>query len=192
VRVQIVKSGDGSVLEIPMPPIPPIPPTPGTSLAPMPPIPPLAGTSLMRFEGMGKLGKGVTTSMGTKTFDGVSAEGKKTTWTIAAGSIGNKNPIEVTSESWYSPDLQLTVYSRYNDPRQGESIYRLAGIKRGEPSSDLFRVPEGYETMSKDAEREKARKERGKQLELQRLERDQQRLDQERERLQRERDRLKG
>ena len=29
----------------------------------------------------------------------------------------------------------------------GESIYRLAGIKRGEPSTDLFSVPEGYETL---------------------------------------------
>ncbi len=34
--------------------------------------------------------------------------------------------------------------TRHSDPRTGESIYRLAAIKRAEPSPDLFKVPEGY------------------------------------------------
>ena len=38
----------------------------------------------------------------------------------------------------------MTVYSRYNDPRTGESIYRLAGIRRAEPAADLFKVPADY------------------------------------------------
>ncbi len=50
----------------------------------------------------------------------------------------------MTSESWYSPELQVAVYTRYNDPRTGESTYRLAKIKRAEPAADLFKVPEGY------------------------------------------------
>jgi hypothetical protein len=95
----------------------------------------------------------VTTNLGTKDFDGVKAEGKSTVWTIPAGEIGNRNAINVTSESWYAPDLQVTVYSRYNDPRTGESIYRLASIRRGEPAADLFRVPADYEV--------KGRRERG-------------------------------
>jgi hypothetical protein len=103
----------------------------------------------MRFESTARLGKGVTTSLGTKDFDGVKAEGKSTVWTIPAGEIGNRNPIQVTSESWYSPDLQVTVYSRHSDPRTGESIYRLAGIKRAEPDANLFKVPEGYDLKDK-------------------------------------------
>ena len=98
----------------------------------------------MRFESTAALGKGVTSKLGTREFDGVKAEGTSTVWTIPAGQIGNRNPINVTSESWYSPDLQVTVYSRHNDPRTGESIYRLASLKRAEPPADLFKVPEGY------------------------------------------------
>lgn len=141
VRVQVLRSGDDRL--IPVPPIPPMPP--GALHAPLAPLPPMPGVHTFRFESTGKLGKGVTTNLGMKDFDGVKAEGKSTVWTIAAGEIGNRNPINVSSESWYSPDLQLAVYSRYNDPRTGETIYRLAGIRRAEPAADLFRVPADYE-----------------------------------------------
>ncbi|QJR11848.1 hypothetical protein DSM104443_02931 [Usitatibacter rugosus] len=202
VRVQIVRNGDSEEIYLapPAPPRPPAAPMPGVApLAPLAPVPPLPGASVMRFDSVGKLGKGVTTDLGSKDIEGVRSEGRKTVWTIPAGEIGNKAPINVVSETWYAPDLQVTMYSRYADPRQGESIYRLAGVKRSEPSADLFSVPEGYEKMSKDAERAKAqadrdkeRAERDRQRALKQLERDQQRLDQERERLQRERERLKG
>jgi len=143
IRVQVVRSGDDTH---PAPPVPPVPPVPGAlgPLPPTPPLPPMPGIQTMRFESTARLGRGVTTALGTKEFDGVRAEGKSTVWTIAAGEIGNRNPIHVTSESWYSPDLQITVYSRHSDPRTGESIYRLAGIKRGEPDANLFKVPEDY------------------------------------------------
>lgn len=152
VRVQVVRAGDDS--HIPMAPIPPTPPTPPVPpnthvTPPVPPMPLMPGVQTMRFESVGKLGKGRTTDLGTKDIEGVKAQGKQTTWTIAAGEIGNRNPINVTSESWYSPDLQVTVYSRYNDPRTGESIYRLAGIKRGEPSADLFKVPADYDVRNR-------------------------------------------
>jgi hypothetical protein len=155
VRVQVVRPGDPLDLPPgyapPAPPAPPTPPKPGMAPPPpVPPVPPIPGVQTMRFESVGKLGKGTTTSLGTKEFDGVKAEGKQTTWTIPAGEIGNRNPINVTSESWYSPDLQVTVYSRYNDPRTGESIYRLAGIKRGEPGADLFKVPADYQVKSRN------------------------------------------
>ena len=139
VRVQVVR-GHGVA---PVPPVPPVPPTPG--LAPMPPMPPMPGVQTMRFESTAKLGKGVAANLGTRNFEGVSAEGKSTTWTIPAGEIGNRNPIHIVSETWYSPDLQVTVQSRYNDPRTGETVYRLANIRRGEPSPELFKVPDEYE-----------------------------------------------
>lgn len=41
-------------------------------------------------------------------------------------------------------DEAAFVYARYNDPRTGESIYRLASIKRAEPAAELFKVPDGY------------------------------------------------
>lgn len=82
-------------------------------------------------------------SLGTKTIEGVSAEGKRETRTIAAGAIGNERPIEIVSETWYSPDLHTVVLSKRNDPRIGETIMRLTEINRGEPDASLFQPPPG-------------------------------------------------
>ena len=142
VRVRVVRSGDEE--SSPVPPLPPMPPIPPGTVMPLPALPPMPGIQTMRFESTAKLGKGVTTSLGTRDFDGVKAEGRSTTWTIPAGDIGNRAPINIVSESWYSPELQITVYSRNADPRTGETLYRLAGIKRGEPGAELFKVPEDY------------------------------------------------
>jgi hypothetical protein len=162
VRIQVVRADDAIA---PLPPVPPVPPTPGVApvapVAPVPsgafafpappatPIPPIPGVHTMRFESTAHLGKGVTTQLGDKHFDGVRAEGKSTVWTIAAGKIGNRNPINITSETWYSPELQVTVHSRYHDPRTGETVYRLANIRRDEPSAELFKVPEDYKVKSR-------------------------------------------
>ncbi|HEV3036925.1 MAG TPA: hypothetical protein VHA33_03975 [Candidatus Angelobacter sp.] len=82
-------------------------------------------------------------SLGVKTIEGVSAEGKRETRTIAAGAIGNERPIEITSETWYSPDLHTVVLSKRNDPRIGETTMHLTGINRGEPDASLFQPPPG-------------------------------------------------
>ncbi|HEX4944050.1 MAG TPA: hypothetical protein VFV55_06820 [Usitatibacteraceae bacterium] len=149
VRVHVLRSGDGKEAHAFMPPMPPVPPTP-----PMPPMPPMSamdalGTLGARLDGALLRSKGTTTSLGVKEFEGVKAEGKSTVRTIPAGDIGNKAPIMVTSESWYSPELQVTVYSRQIDPRYGETIYRLTNIRRAEPSADLFKVPEEYAVRGK-------------------------------------------
>ncbi|MEQ1517485.1 MAG: hypothetical protein ABL931_13460 [Usitatibacteraceae bacterium] len=88
--------------------------------------------------------KSSTTQLGSKDIEGVRAEGKNVSYTIPAGEIGNRNPITVTTETWYSPDLQATVYAKTTDPRVGETVYRLANLKRVEQSASLFAVPEGY------------------------------------------------
>lgn len=88
--------------------------------------------------------KSTTTALGTKEIEGVRVDGKSVSYSIPAGEIGNKNPIIVTTETWYSPDLQATVYSKSSDPRVGETIYRLANVKRSEQSATLFTVPDGY------------------------------------------------
>jgi hypothetical protein len=79
-----------------------------------------------------------------RTFDGVKAEGERSTVTIPAGEIGNEQPIEIVDERWYSPELQVVVMTRHSDPRYGETTYRLTNISRTEPSSSLFQVPSDY------------------------------------------------
>ena len=62
----------------------------------------------------------------------------------AAGAIGNLQPIKVTSEQWFSPDLQLLVMTKHSDPRTGDTTYRLQGIVRAEPDRSLFTLPADY------------------------------------------------
>ena len=85
-----------------------------------------------------------TESLGTKTIEGVQAEGTRTTFEIPAGQIGNAKPIQVVSEKWFSPELQVVVMSRHLDPLAGEHIFKLVNIKRSEPSGDLFTIPAGF------------------------------------------------
>jgi hypothetical protein len=89
-------------------------------------------------------GSGDETPLGTREFEGVKADGTMTSYTIPAGQIGNEKPIVVTSERWFSPELHVVVYAKTSDPRTGDTIYRLANLKRGEPPADLFKVPADY------------------------------------------------
>jgi hypothetical protein len=75
----------------------------------------------------------------------VTAKGTRRTVTIPAGQIGNEQPISIVSETWYSPELKMTVLSKRSDPRMGETEFRLTNIQRGEPAPSLFQVPAGYE-----------------------------------------------
>jgi hypothetical protein len=85
-----------------------------------------------------------TEKLEARSFDGVTAEGSRTTVTIPAGEIGNEQPIQIVDERWYAPDLQVVVMTRHSDPRYGETTYRLTNISRAEPASALFQVPSDY------------------------------------------------
>jgi hypothetical protein len=85
-----------------------------------------------------------TEKLEARQFDGVTAEGSRTTVTIPAGEIGNEQPIQIVDERWYSPDLQVVVMTRHSDPRYGETTYRLSNISRTEPAATLFQVPSDY------------------------------------------------
>jgi hypothetical protein len=89
-------------------------------------------------------GQRKTESLGSQTIEGVAAEGTRVTLTIPPGKIGNTLPLEIVDETWYSPELQITVMTKHRDPRSGESTYRLTNINRGEPDRSLFEVPADY------------------------------------------------
>ncbi len=85
-----------------------------------------------------------TVDLGIQTMEGVAAQGKRVTRMIPANRAGSERDIEVVTETWYSPDLQVVVMSKTSDPRFGESIYKLTNISRGEPDHSLFAVPSDY------------------------------------------------
>jgi hypothetical protein len=99
--------------------------------------PPIPGTPLPE-------GATRTETLDPTTLEGLRAEGTRTTMTIPAGAIGNAQPIEVVSERWYSPELQVVLMTRRVDPRFGETVYRLTGISRAEPAEDLFQIPADF------------------------------------------------
>jgi len=82
--------------------------------------------------------------LGTRTIEGVAAQGKRTTTTLGRGDVGNNSPIQIVVETWYSPELQVVVLGKRNDPRIGEITYKLVSIKRGDPPASLFEIPADY------------------------------------------------
>jgi hypothetical protein len=83
-------------------------------------------------------------SLGKQTIEGIVTEGTRTTIELPAGQIGNDKPIFVVTERWFSPELQMVILSKHTDPFIGEVTFRLVNIKLGEPSSELFKVPNDY------------------------------------------------
>lgn len=82
--------------------------------------------------------------LGSRVIEGVNATGRRETRTIQIGEVGNDRPIQITSETWYSDELQTVVFSKHSDPRVGDSEYKLTNVSRAEPSRNLFEVPAGY------------------------------------------------
>jgi hypothetical protein len=108
-----------------------------------PPAPP-AGGPPVEFHASFSRHEAKNEKLEPRSFDGVMAEGTRTTMTIPAGELGNEQPINIVDERWYSPELQVIVMTRHSDPRSGETTYRLTNISRAEPAAALFQVPSDY------------------------------------------------
>jgi hypothetical protein len=92
--------------------------------------------------------------LGQQMVEGVMAVGTRTTTEIAAGAIGNEQPIKIVAEQWFSPELQVLVQTKHTDPRVGETDYRLIGIVRAEPARSLFDLPPDYTLKESSIRRE--------------------------------------
>lgn len=83
-------------------------------------------------------------SLGSQNIEGILVQGTRIVRTIPAGRVGNQNPIQVTSERWYSPDLKLNLLVKNNNPMGGQNNTTLSNIRRDEPDVSLFQVPADY------------------------------------------------
>ncbi|HUB79110.1 MAG TPA: hypothetical protein VMB03_09955 [Bryobacteraceae bacterium] len=86
----------------------------------------------------------VTTDLGMQTINGIQATGTRVTRTIPAGQIGNAQPLQIVTETWRSPDLQVPVMTKRVDPLHGNVTVQLTNITRAEPDPSLFQVPTDY------------------------------------------------
>lgn len=128
---------------------------------------PVNGEHVMIYEGAGAPGPNVffnnvvvrkpgqdsdepapaTESLGDQTIDGIHATGTRVTTTIPSGKMGNEQPILVTSERWYSPELKATVMTKHNDPWAGELKTQFTSVNTAEPEPSLFTVPGDYKVV---------------------------------------------
>lgn len=121
---------------------PPPPPSGAIFTQALPASAGVPGPDVMYFSGT--FGDTKTEQLGKRLIEGVETVGTRTTMTIPANSVGNELPIEVVSESWFSPELKTVVMSTRKDPRFGETTFRLRNVRLGEPLPSLFEVPPDY------------------------------------------------
>jgi hypothetical protein len=88
-----------------------------------------------------------TENLGRQVMEGVPVDGTRKTNTIPAGEIGNDRPIVSVTERWYSPDLQMVIFSKTTDPQFGETIYRVSSLSRAEPNPALFKAPAEFKVV---------------------------------------------
>ncbi len=63
--------------------------------------------------------------------------------------MGNAQELKIISEQWFSDELHVLVMTKHNDPRSGESVYRLRNVLRIEPDPSLFMVPGDYSLVER-------------------------------------------
>jgi hypothetical protein len=71
--------------------------------------------------------------------------------TIPAGKMGNEQPVLITSERWYSPELKAAIMTKHCDPWAGELTTQLTKVNTSEPDSSLFVVPSNYKVVDEQA-----------------------------------------
>lgn len=92
-----------------------------------------------------------TENLGDQTIEGIHTTGTRMTTTIPAGRMGNEQPIAVTSERWYSPELKATILTKHTDPWAGELKSQFTNVNTSEPDSSLFHVPGDYKIVDEKA-----------------------------------------
>jgi hypothetical protein len=90
-----------------------------------------------------------------KVIEGVTAEGIRVTVTLPADRFQNEQPVVITREEWYAPELRMIVLLKHNDPRFGETTFRLTNISRGEQAPELFQLPGGYSVVDQPEPRDR-------------------------------------
>jgi hypothetical protein len=108
----------------------------------VPPLPMTIQRSAIADEGQAQ-----TEDLGSKTMEGVSVTGTRTTRSIPAGEIGNDKPISIVTEVWTSPELKTVIYSKRSDPRMGDQTFQLTNIVRAEPDPSSFTVPSDFKIL---------------------------------------------
>jgi hypothetical protein len=85
--------------------------------------------------------------LGTTTLNGLLAKGTRRTQTMLDNESETDEPATLEDETWYSDDLHLLLLVRHSDSRIGVQTLGLSNLKREEPPSSMFEVPQGYRIL---------------------------------------------
>jgi hypothetical protein len=97
--------------------------------------------------GPGRTSPEETQDLGKQAISGLDTIGIRATSTIESGSIGNDNPLHITREYWYSPQLGVNLISKLQDPRFGTQTFEVVDIYQRDPDLVQFRVPPGSQII---------------------------------------------
>jgi|GEM_PF-1772688 len=85
--------------------------------------------------------------IGTQVFQGFALQGIRKTHTIAAATSDTGQPLVITDEYWFSPELSIYMMIRHNDPRTGEQLVTVSDVKRAEPDPAIFAIPATFKVV---------------------------------------------
>jgi TonB family protein len=85
----------------------------------------------------------VSEDLGPQTISGVVAQGRRTT----ISTRGNNGPLVITTETWTSTDLQITMGIKIHNPQAGDTTMDLQNFSRAEPDPTLFALPADYKIV---------------------------------------------
>jgi hypothetical protein len=93
--------------------------------------------------------KPVVEDLGTSTFQGVEASGRRTTFTTPVGEVGNSEALVHVVEIWHAtqPGLNNVIVRQIDDnamPESGKRTEELVNFTPGEPDASLFQPPADY------------------------------------------------
>jgi hypothetical protein len=92
--------------------------------------------------------KSTTQSLSGQTFQGMYAEGTRTTQIMPSDEDRNPNVVDV-QETWVSPDLKIVVFSKETstDPNSDQITREIRQLDRSEPNPALFEIPADYKIV---------------------------------------------
>jgi len=102
-------------------------------------------------EPVGSFGEGkmvlMREELGKSNVSGVDVTGTRETRVIGAGVIGNDQPVSITKEFWYSPQLGLNMLVKRSDPRVGVQTFTVTEVSLSEPDPKYFQVPAQFKVV---------------------------------------------
>jgi TonB family protein len=86
-------------------------------------------------------------SLDATVLHGLLVQVTKETRTFSSGSVGNDQPVAVTSTFWHSPKLDIDLRVERNDPRTSDQTIEVTELSLGEPKPERFAVPQAFNVV---------------------------------------------